>query len=168
MMRAFIIAPAEMHAHPLCRNVGQRPVQGFDMFGGPLAKLGHFEIRILDVPAHRQVRAIDLQIEASRHDRLVFGPHRIRDRREIGALAPVMVVAEEKRDDARRRRGHERALISPLPDRELQIVDIPPDRVGIGDGDRAVAGRRFPPRPAGIPEHPLRHVRKLDQVLVDE
>jgi DNA polymerase-4 len=39
---------------------------------------------------------------------------------------------------------------------------------GVANHDRACAGGRSPPRPAGITEHPLRQIRKLSEVLIHE
>ena len=67
--------------------------------------------RVLDVPAHRQIGAVDLQDEAGIDDRLVFLPHRLGDRLEIGLVALVVAVVEEQRDQPRRG-GAEKALLS--------------------------------------------------------
>jgi hypothetical protein len=77
MMRTLVVAPAEMHADALCGNVRERGVERLDMFGGARSKLLQLEIGVLDVPAHREVGAINLKIEAGRDDRFVFRLHRL-------------------------------------------------------------------------------------------
>jgi hypothetical protein len=56
--------------------------------------------RVLDVPAHRQVGAVDLEDQTGLRHGLVLVLHGLRDRREIRVLGRVMVVAEEERDHA--------------------------------------------------------------------
>ena len=46
------------------------------MFFGALTKLPQFEVCVLDVPAHREVRAVDLKVEAGSYNRFVFRLHR--------------------------------------------------------------------------------------------
>ena len=84
-----------------------RVVERLDVQRARLRNSSRLEVGILDVPAHREIGAIDLQHEAGVGDRLVFVPHRLGDGVEIGFLARVMVVAEEQRDHARRSRAHE-------------------------------------------------------------
>ncbi len=168
MMRPFIIAPAEVHPQPVGGNVCQRAVQCFHMFRGALAKLAEFKVGVLDMTAHPQVGAIDLEIETRGDDRLVFGLHRRGDRSEIGALARIIVVVKEEGYDARRRGRHERPLRGLVADSCRQIIDVAAHAVRVGDGDRAVARRSLPARASGIAEDALRHIGEADQVLIDE
>ena len=110
MMRALVVAPADMDAQLLGRDVRDRMVQRLDVELRGLAEGLQVDVVILDVLAHREVGAIDLQHEAGARHRLVFGAHRIRDGVEIGLLARVVVVAEEHRHHAGRGRAHEAAL----------------------------------------------------------
>ena len=66
-----------MHADSLRGNVRERGVERLDMFHGALAKLLEFKVGVLDVPAHREIGAINLKIEAGRDDRFVFRLHRL-------------------------------------------------------------------------------------------
>ena len=45
VMGPFVIAPAQVHPHPLGGDVFDRAVQRLDMLGGALAKFGEFETR---------------------------------------------------------------------------------------------------------------------------
>ena len=65
-----------------------------------LAEFRQAQIRVLDMPAHGEVGAIDLQHEAGFGDGLVFVAHGIGDRRQIRLLARIMLVAEEQRHHA--------------------------------------------------------------------
>ena len=60
---------------------------------------------VLDVPAHGQVGAVDLQHEAGAGHRLVLVTHRLGDREQVLLVAAVVLVAEEERDDAGRGRA---------------------------------------------------------------
>ena len=55
---------------------------------------------VLDVAAHRQVGAVDLQDEARLGDGLVLVAHRLGDREQVLLVAAVVLVAEEEGDDA--------------------------------------------------------------------
>jgi len=100
MVRPLVIAPAQMHPHALRRDRGERMIQRLDMEPRPFAEFLDRQVGILDVPAHRQVGAVDLQGDPGRRNRLVFTAHRLRDREQVRFLARVVVVAEEQRYDA--------------------------------------------------------------------
>ena len=89
-------------------DVGERVVERLDVHPGAFAEFREAQVRILDVAAHGEVGAVDLQHDAGFGDRLVFLAHRLGDREQIRLLARVVVVAEEQRDDAGRGRAHER------------------------------------------------------------
>ena len=76
--------------------------QRLDMKPRPLAEFLDRQVGILDVPAHRQVGAVDLQGDPGRCNCFVLAAHRLRDREQVCFLARVVAVAEEQRDDARR------------------------------------------------------------------
>jgi hypothetical protein len=69
------------------------------------AEVHEAEIGVLNVAAHGEIGTIDLQHDAGIGDRLVFLAHRLGDREQVRLLARVIVVAEEQRDDAGRRRA---------------------------------------------------------------
>ena len=107
MMRTLVVAPAQMHAQLLGRDVGERVVERLDVQRGALAEFVEVEVGVLDVPAHGEVGTVDLQDEAGLGDGLVFVAHRVGDGEEIGLVVLVVLVAEEQRDHAGRRRAHE-------------------------------------------------------------
>ena len=65
-------------------------------------------VAVHDVPAHRQVGRVDLELEPGGHDGLVLGAHRLADRPQVVLGRRVVLVGQEEGDDARRRRVHER------------------------------------------------------------
>jgi hypothetical protein len=75
-------------------------VEGLDVQARLLAELLDAQARVLDVPAHRQIGAVDLEDQAGLRHGLVLVPHGLRDRGEIRLLGRVVVVAEEERDHA--------------------------------------------------------------------
>ena len=83
----------------------ERMVERLDVQLGDLAKLGRAGAGELDVAAHREVGAIDLQQEARAMDRVVLDLHRVGERGDIGLVRRVVRVAEELRDHAGRRRA---------------------------------------------------------------
>ena len=133
-----------------------------------LAEFLEVEVGVLDVPAHAEIGAVDLQHEARLGDRLVFVAHRLGDGVEVRLVILVVVVAKEQRHHAGRGRAHEAAGGLHLRERGLQVVDVVARGLRIAHADRSVAGRRLAPRAAGIAEHALRELRKLGEVLVDE
>ncbi len=95
---AFVVAPAKMQTKLLGTSVSQRMVERLDMHGRPLAEFLQVQARVLDVAAHRKIRAVDLQHESCGEQRRIFAPHGIRDGVQIGLFARVEVVAEEQRN----------------------------------------------------------------------
>jgi hypothetical protein len=72
-------------------------------------ELGVGDVSVHDVPAHGEVRGVDLQEEAGRHDGLVLGLHRVRERLEVLVARGVVLVRLEQRDDPGRWGVHEPA-----------------------------------------------------------
>ena len=68
-----------------------------------LAEFRQAQIGVLDVPAHGEVGAVDLQDEAGFGDGLVFVPHGLGDGVDIALEVLVVVVAEEQRRPRRAR-----------------------------------------------------------------
>ncbi len=101
MMRAFVIAPAQVQAQLLGTRIAQRMIEGFDVQQCAFAELLQIQIRILDVPSHRQIRTIDLQYEARREQSRVFAAHRLGDGIEVLLLARVEVISKEQGHDPR-------------------------------------------------------------------
>jgi len=133
-----------------------------------LAKAGEVEIGVLDVPAHGEIRAVDLQHEAGFGDGLVFVTHGVGDGVDVALEVLVVIVAEEQRDDAGRGRAHEAARRFHAGERGSEIVSVDPRRLFIAHRDRRVAGRRLAPRAAGIAEYAALQAREIGEVLIDE
>ena len=123
---------------------------------------------MLDVAAHAQIRAIELQHDAGLGDGLVLVPHRVRNGEDVRLLGRVVLVLEEERDDPRRRRRHEHLLRFHLGERRLEVAHVGLGSPRVANADRRVASGRLAPRAPRVAEHPLGEVRKRRQVLVDE
>src|SRR5262245_24627586 len=95
--------PADVHAHPLGRNVGDGVVEHVDVHLRHVAELREAQVGKLRVAAQREIGAIDLQYEARLHDGLVFPLHHVGQRVEIFLVARVVPVLEEPPDLAGRR-----------------------------------------------------------------
>jgi hypothetical protein len=125
--------------------------QGFDMEPRPLAEFLKGQVGVLDVPAHGQVRAVDLHHDPGRGDRLVLAAHRLRDREQVRFLGRVMVVAEEQRDDPRRGGAEERSGGVRPGQGRFQVVDVGERRGRVADPIGAVqAGVRRRERPGSL------------------
>ena len=161
VMRAFVVAPAKMHAQLFRRNVGDRMIERLDVQLRALAEFRQAQIGVLDVPAHAEVGAIDLQDEAGLGDGLVFVTHRIGDGVDVGLEILVVVVAEEQRHHAGRGRAHEAAGGLHVLERGLEIVGVDLRRLLVAHADRRVAGRRLAARAAGIAEHAFFQPREV-------
>ena len=68
-----------------------------------LEELGLVQVLVAGVARHREVGAVELELEAGRGDRLVFGPHRLDEVGEIGLVARIEMVGLEGGDQARAR-----------------------------------------------------------------
>src|SRR6267143_556157 len=168
VVRAFVVAPAQVHSQPIRRDVRSSVVERLDVQPRVLAEFFQGQARVLDVPAHREVRAVDLQNDAGLRHRLVLVAHRIRDGEKVGLLARVVVVPEEEPDHAGGGRAHERLLGPYFGRGRFQVVDVVPRALSVAHADRRVAPRRFPARATRVAEHALGEVRKFDEVLVYE
>ena len=90
------------------RDCPQRLVEHLDVDLGETEEILDAAFAVHRVPAHGQIRCVDLQQDPVRRDRLVLGAHRRRERRQVVALARVEVVRLEQRDHPGRGRVHER------------------------------------------------------------
>src|SRR5215472_1534962 len=100
MVRAFVITPAEVQPQPVLRDALQRVIERFDVEPRLFTEFRKAQLGILDVPAHCEIRAIDLQDQTGLRDSLVFLPHRLGDREQVGLLTRIMTIVEKQRDDA--------------------------------------------------------------------
>ena len=164
----FVVAPAQVHPQPIRRDVRSSVVEHLDVQPRLLAELVQRQVRVLDVPAHGEVRAVDLQDDSGLCNRLVLVAHRIRDREKVSFLARIVVVPEEEPDHAGGGRAHERFLGLHLGRGRFQVVDVVLRALSVAHADRRIARRGFPARAARVAEHALGEVRKFDEVLVDE
>ena len=78
MMRAFVVAPAQVQAQTFGWYAIERVIQGGNVHLCAFAKFGERQVCVLNMPSHGEVGAIELQIESRVDDRLVFVAHRIR------------------------------------------------------------------------------------------
>src|SRR5260370_28100569 len=87
MMRTFVIAPAQMHAHAIRRNARERMVEHLDMELDRLAEVREGQILELDVAAHREVGTVNLHNESSLVNRVILHAHRLAKRAAINLVA---------------------------------------------------------------------------------
>ena len=87
VMRPLVVAPAEVDPELLGRDVGHRVIERREVQAGHPPELLEAEVGELDVPAHGQVRTVQLQDEAGPRHRLVLVPHGVRDGEEVGLVA---------------------------------------------------------------------------------
>ena len=106
-MRAFIIAPADVHAQLLGRNVGGCGIERFDIGFRDLEEVFFRHVLISGVTGHREVGAVELQIEAGGCDGLIFWAHRGDEIGQIGFMARIILVGLEGGDEAGGGRVHE-------------------------------------------------------------
>src|SRR5262245_10894793 len=72
VVRAFVVTPAHMEAHPISRNVPQGMIQGGHMQLGDLLELLCAQVGKPVVAAHAQVGAVHLKHKAGSVDGVVF------------------------------------------------------------------------------------------------
>ena len=100
VVRAFVVAPAHMHADALRGHIAQRVVQRLHLQVGIAQKLGVVHVTKLDMAAHGQVGRVNLQVQPGCHNRLVFGGHGVSQRLQILLVAGVVFVGLEHGDHA--------------------------------------------------------------------
>ena len=121
-------APAHMHAHARLRHVGERHVERLDMVldageEGLVRRVAEVEVAL-----HGEVRRVDLEQMAARHDELVFRLQLLRQREQIGAIRGVVGVMHDGQHAAGRGRSHE-SLGEALPllgERPLERLALRP------------------------------------------
>src|SRR5215472_9131444 len=112
------------------------------------------------MPAHSQVRAVDLQDQAGLGNGLVFLPHRLGDRVEIRLLARIMAIVEEQRDDTGGGSAEKGLLCVYSSEGGAEIGDVHFGGHGVAYADRTIAARCPAPRAAGIAKNPPGEFRK--------
>ena len=133
---------------------------------GRLAESLDVQVGVLDVAAHAEVGAVDLQHEAGGGDRLVLVAHRLGDGEEIGLVSRIVLVAEEQRDDAGRGGAHE--LPTRAPTAALRFSASRWAARGSRTAMAALHAGVSPPRAARIAEDPRGHLREIRQVAIRE
>ena len=75
MMRALIVAPAQVNSNLCWVDVRDSVVDGLDVHVEALKVLGVTEVGVLDVSAHGEVGCVDLQGQAGVDDGFVLDAH---------------------------------------------------------------------------------------------
>ncbi len=122
-------------------------------------------VAVGDVAAHRQVGRVDLQVEARRDDRLILGAHRRGDRLEVRIGRGVVLVGQEQRDHARRRRVHEPAHHIDPVDRRAQQRQVAIQRAAIPVADLATTHRPLVLRARTLRDLAVAEARERVEVL---
>ena len=141
IVRAFVIAPADMKPHALGRDVAHRVVQHLDMLRRALQEFLLAQVLKAGVMRHGEIGAIELQREARVIDRLVFRLHRRGDGFDIGLMRRIEIVRLERGDETGRRRGHEHLARARCIGGVAQIGDVLFHRRAVAQRDRTGAGR---------------------------
>ena len=95
--RAHIDAVASVKSNFVRRNAGNCGIERFDPQFGPFAAVRDAEVRPGDVIGD-QKRIVDLKQEAGIDDGLIFLPHRVRDRKNIGLRRRIIFVGSCRLD----------------------------------------------------------------------
>mmetsp|Transcript_47484 Transcript_47484/g.146977 ORF Transcript_47484/g.146977 Transcript_47484/m.146977 type:complete len:486 (-) Transcript_47484:26-1483(-) len=139
VVRARVVAPADVHPQVLRGDLGQRLVQHPHSRGGGGQEVLQRRILELRVPAHGQVRAVHLQREACGVDGLVLALHGPAEGLQVLAVVLVVVVLEEVGERSRRRRGEKDILqrytlgLRALDDARNLLLQPRQALVGVGD-----------------------------------
>ncbi len=165
VVRALVVAPAQVHAQLLGRDAGHGVVQCLHLLANLAAELlrGKADVRS-DVAAHGQVRAVQLEDEASAHDGFVLRLHSVGQGRQVGLVGGVVSVLQKVRDDTGRCRRHEgirRLHSTKRLERGFEISDVSLDCVRILQPHRSGASWRLQVHQAGILAHALEVFRKV-------
>ena len=143
VVRPLVIAPAKMHAQALRRQAVERIIQHLDLF--PRTAEERRVVFVLEdgVPAHGEIRAVDLQVEARLDNALILFAHCVAERFQIGSVGRKMLVGLKNRDHAGRGRIHEGTGRCMLADGASKASDVVLERLPILDLDRpGAAGTR--------------------------
>lgn len=141
VVRALVVAPAQMQAGPIRRYVSERLVDRLRVPGRGGHELLVGSVAVHDVASHGQVRRVDLEQEAGGYDRLVFGLHRLADGVQVLVQARVVLVGLEQGDDPGRGCVHERAGHRLALGRAREPGEVGLQRFAVLIPDRAAADR---------------------------
>ena len=140
-VRPLVIAPAQMHAHRVGRDVGGRMVEGGDVALGDAQEFVVGEVLVLIVPGRAEIGRVDLQDEAGLVDRLVFLLQRIGQGLDVGILVAVVAVGHEFGQHPRRGGVHERLVGLGRGAGLGEVGEIDRERAAVLVRDRAGAAR---------------------------
>src|SRR5262245_7396203 len=158
VVRAGIVAPAQVQPHLLRRQAARGLVHRLDRHRHVGLDVGGADIAGEAMGAHGQIGRVELQIEAGRHDRLVFDRQRRGRRLEIGLVRGIVEVGEVEQHLSRRDRRDERVIRRRAAERGLEIVDVALHGVGVAQLDR----------PFHIRHHQVPATLVFDEQLVDD
>ncbi len=116
------------------------------------------------MPAHRQVRAVELDGCPGGGDRLVLVAHRLGDGEHVLLPRVVVLVGEEQRHDPRRCRAGERAGHVDTGHGGDEVLHVAPGGIWVAHGDRPRARRSRSLAPPRVGSDQLGAAREVDQV----
>ena len=135
VVRALVVAPAQMQPRRTGRHIRQRVVERLDLLFGLLEEFRFGQILEAGVARHREVGAVELHHDAGAGDGLVFLPHGIGDGADIGGVGRIVAIGLERGDHARGGRRHERIGRLRRRDRRLEVGNVLLHRVVVADLD---------------------------------
>jgi len=141
VMRALVVAPAQVQAKSIGRDVAERVIERFHVGRGDLQELRVAQVGKRQVAAHRQVGTIDLEHEARAMNCVVLVLHHVGQPRQVGLATWIVLVLQEVGDDAGRGGGHERLGRLRFFQREPEVLDVLLHRRPVLPVDGAVARR---------------------------
>ncbi len=98
MVWARVVAPAQVHPKSMSRNVAHTVIERLDVHRHALSILVQAQIRVGRMPAHGQVRAIQLYRSACGGDRFVRMAHRLGYGENVLLISGVVLVGKNKID----------------------------------------------------------------------
>ena len=171
VVRSLVIAPAQVHAQLLRRDVARARGSSASTCSSAFLRNSR-EAQRARTGCAGPCRDRDSRSAARcRHSAIVSYSSRIASAiaSRYASSLRVVLVAEEQRHDARRGRREKRLLrVSPWRTRACRWRRRLRAAGRIAHADRCVARRRLAPRAAWVAEHALREVGKVDEILVDE
>ena len=132
VVRPLVVAPAQVHPHARRVDPPCGVVEHVDVEFRPRDELVVGEVLESGVPRHRQVRAVELEVEAGPDDRLVLDLHRIAHRSDVVVVGCVVLVRLERGHEAGRRSVHEAGIDADRVHR-CQHVHRVRRKVGVAD-----------------------------------
>src|SRR5262245_34529767 len=160
-----------MQPHAISRKALQAAVQSRHVLLHQFVKLRVRRVLVKQDPFHREIGGVDLQDESRLDNPRILDAHLARDGIEIVLMRLVMRVQHRRRDNSRRGRIHEELgepgfhrRRQPLVARDLRIdggriaILQLADRLGRVEHLAVVRDAR---------QHPLRELRKLDELLAE-